>query len=268
MNQSLKPINKQSNVDGKTITKINIGKSKVTIYFDDEKINITPNTYTEYRLFVGKALKDSDIKELTKFNDLDSYIKYCVNLLSKSEISEEALKDKLLKKGAKKGQISAVIKKMNEYSFLDDKALIKDLLSLYDYKHFGKYKIIKELRKKKIKEEDISKIKFEYKNEVKKAKEYLPTLERKYSKYNYEMRKSHIYNAYLSYGYDDEVIKEVTNSIKDKDFKDELNKLKADYEKIYKRYIKKYDKYEAKNKTISYLMSKGYKYSDIVKIKG
>lgn len=52
------------------------------------------------------------------------------------------------------------------------------------------------------------------------------------------------------------------------DSKREVEKLNILYPKIFNKYLKKYDKFQAKFKTVNYLISKGYRIQDIQNIGG
>ena len=57
-------------------------------------------------------------------------------------------------------------------------------------------------------------------------------------------------------------------TISRKDDKDELKKLKADYQKIFNRFSKKYQGYDLKERVYRSLLAKGYRYNDINKVLG
>lgn len=257
-----------SNKDGKKILGIHLGEKKVILKFSDSKLDISPNTYTEFRLYEGKVLNDEELKEIKKVDELDKYLTYAKKLVLASNKSEKEVNDKLTKKGAKPRQIGLIIKELKKYSLIDDKRLMEDLISSASYKGYGEKRIKDILYKKGIKKELIESYIFLDKDELIKAKGLLPSLEKKFSKYNYESKKEHIYNAILRNGYSYEISAKVVEQVKEKDSKHEPEVLKKNYIKVKNRYIKKYNKDELDYKINQYLLSKGYKFSDISKIKG
>ena len=249
------------------IKKIKILKKKVSILFiDNSKLEIDKSVYPNFYLYEGKDLSIKEIKEIKSYNSDAKLLKYALNLRSKALYSEFKIREKLYNKQANKKSVDHIIKIMKSYDLINDKMLAKDLVEYYNSLNYGENKIRTKLLDKGIFKEEVDKIKFPSSIEHKKAKALLPKLEKKYDKYNYLQKKSHIYNAYLELGYSSELASEMTNNIKDKNSKDELDKLKSDYLKIKTRLSKKYKGKELKQKIMQSLASKGYKYNDIIKI--
>ena len=48
----------------KIITQIKIGKKKIYLYFDEEKLEISHNTYVEFNLYVNKKLTNKEYNEI------------------------------------------------------------------------------------------------------------------------------------------------------------------------------------------------------------
>ena len=94
----------------------------------------------------------------------------------------------------------------------------------------------------------------------------LNKLENKYSKYNESLKKSHIYNAYISSGFSKDIASEMISSIKIDNPKEEMKKLDKDFEKVYLRLSNKYQKKELKQKVIMSLVGKGYRINDVMKV--
>ena len=171
--------------------------------------------------------------------------------------------EKLKAKEDNKKAIYDVINKLKENDLLDDKAYMYDLIGWDDERLFGKNKIIKHLKEQGIKDELIAKARFSSSNELKKAKALLPKLDKKYSRYAYEIKKKHIYNALIGQGYEMDVARQVIRDTKRDQPKKEKEKLKNDYLKIKRRYENKYEGYELKKRIYAALASKGYKHGEI-----
>ena len=58
----------------------------------------------------------------------------------------------------------------------------------------------------------------------------------------------------------------MTSKIKEANYKDELDKLKLDYQKAKSRLERKYKGKELRQKILSSLLAKGYKMNDILKV--
>lgn len=248
------------------ITKIKILKNKVSIFFNKERLDIDKEIYPNFYLYEGKEVSSKEYKEIKEYNNVSKYLSYALRIRSKAIYSEYTIREKLYNKGANKKEVDKVIKSMKAYDLIDDKAFATDLVEYYSSLNYGKEKIIKKLLDKGIFEENISKISFPINIEKRKANNLLPKLEKKYEKYNYSLKKKHIYDAYISYGFSNDIASEMINKIKPANIKEENNKLEKDFIKLNNKYKSRYQKKEMKQKIISTLLSKGYKLKDIISI--
>ena len=255
-----------SKSSGKTIVKLKVNKKNVVITFSDKsKLSLVPEVMASFYLYEGKTLDNKAIKELVSFNASASLLKYAISLLKKKHYSEWKMREKLYtKEDANKPAVDQVIKVLKSNDLINDKMLILDTIEYGNERNIGKNKIIAELANKGIFQENLSSISFSYSNEKKKALNSLPKLEKKYSKYSYEQKKQHIYRSLLSLGFDNDIALEALNHLSKPNDKDELDKLKKDFDKTYLRYKNKYEGYELKNKVMTFLRSKGYKTKDIL----
>ena len=255
-----------SKSSGKTIVKLKVNKKNVVITFSDKsKLSLVPEVMASFYLYEGKTLDNKAIKELVSFNASASLLKYAISLLKKKHYSEWKMREKLYaKEDANKPAVDQVIKVLKSNDLINDKMLILDTIEYGNERNIGKNKIIAELANKGIFQENLSSISFSYTSEKKKALNNLTKLEKKYSKYSYEQKKQHIYHSLLSLGFDNDVVLEALNHLSKPNDKDELDKLKKDFDKTYLRYKNKYEGYELKNKVVTFLRSKGYKTKDIL----
>lgn len=247
------------------IKKIKILKSKVTISFlDHEKIEIDREVYPNFYLYEGKDVSKKELNQIISFNQSIYLWNYALKLRQKHLYSEYAMREKLYEKGGKKDEADEVIKRLKRNDLIDDNAFIMDYIEYYNSLLYGKNKIITKLSDKGIFKEKLEKINFNKSVEIKKAKTLLPRYEKKYSKFNNQEKKRHIYQAYISNGYDIDIASMMVELIKDNTAKEENDKLKKDFDKAYQRLSKKYQKKELKQKLLAYLASKGYKMGDII----
>lgn len=252
--------------DGKTIKGIYLGKEKVILRFSDSKLDISHNTYLEFRLYEGKVLSNEELKEISKIDALDKYLTYAKKLVLSSLKSEKSIRDKLIAKGAKARQIDYIVKELKRYDLINDVSLAKSLTEDLLNKHYGINRIKSFLYQKGIPSEIVDSINI--KDEDKNAKEIIPLLEKRYSKYNYKAKCDRIYNALLRLGYSYDIASEAISLVKRNDSKTELELLKKDYLKVKANYMKKYPKEVREQKINEYLLRKGYSYKDITKVKG
>ena len=255
-----------SKSSGRVITKLKVNKKNVVITFSDKsKLSLTPEVMANFYLYQGKTIDNKEYKHLISFNASASLFKYAISLLKKNHYSEWKMREKLYaKEGATKPIVDNIIRVLKNNDLINDKMLILDTIEYGNERNIGKNKIIAELANKGIFQENLSSISFSYTNEKKKALNNLPKLEKKYPKYSYEQKKQHIYRSLLSLGFDNDVALEALNHLSKPNDKDELDKLKKDFDKTYLRYKNKYEGYELKNKVVTFLRSKGYKTKDIL----
>ena len=249
------------------ITKIKILKSKVNISLDNgSKLSIDKDTFTNFYLYEGKELSKEEYKNITELNNSSKLLAYALKLRSKSLYSEYKMREKLYQKEASKKEVDKVIKILKSYDLIDDKAYALELVEYYNSLNYGENKIRTKLSDKGIFKEQIDKIKFPVSIEKKKANNLFPKLEKKYSKYNASQKKQHIYNAYLQEGFSVEIASEMASKTKEPNQKEELTKLKSDYQKVKIRLERKYKGKELRQKILSSLLTKGYKMNDILKV--
>ena len=249
---------------GKVIKRININKKNVSIYFTDgQRLSISQEAYVSTYLYVGKEMSKKDIAQLDRITSVKKLSEYALSLLMKKHYTEWKMREKLYAKEASKQDVDYIIQRLKSIDLINDKAYIEDYLGYAEEKGYGKNKIKQELLKKGIFAEDIEKIRFNEGEEKKKAVALVPTLEKKYSKYSYEQKKQHIYGALLARGFGHDVASSVLNNVSKMNEKDEQEKIKIDYQKIYQKYKQKYEGRELNDKVFQALRRKGYRVSDI-----
>ena len=249
------------------IKKIKKLKSKAIITFDNSsKLEIDNSVFPNFYLYEGKEVSKKELNKIKSYENVAKLMQYALKIRSKSLYSEFKMREKLYAKGGNKKEVDLVIKRLKQYDLIDDSALASDLLEYYNSLNYGEYKIKTKLLEKGIFQESVDKLKFPVSLERKKANNIFSKLEKKYEKYNDSQKKLHIYQAYLQLGFSSEIAEEMKNKVHSSNSKDELAKLKADYQKANIRLSRKYQKKELKQKIIQALMSKGYRLNDILKV--
>ena len=252
------------NTGKKVIKSIKVYKDHVTLSFaHKETLKISKEAYLSSYLYEGKDLSNKDINKLKELTALSAQVNYAMSLISKRHYSEKKMYEKLIKKEPNKAAAMQVISKLRENDLLDDKAYMEDLIAWDDERGFGKNKTIKHLISQGIPDTLIAKAHFSQSNELKKAKGLIPKLDKKYSRYAFNNKKKHVYQALLAQGFDYEVAREAIELVKEDKPSLEKEKLINDYKKVLKRLESKYECYQLKQKIYSALLSKGYKTKDI-----
>ena len=249
---------------GKKIKSIKVYKDHVTLTFvKHDSLKISKEAYLSSYLYVGKNLSNKEIDKLKELTNLTTLLNYAMSLISKRHYSERKMYEKLIKKEPDKHAAMLVITRLKENDLLDDKAYMEDLIAWDDERGFGKNKTIKHLKDQGIPDNLIAKARFSPSNELKKAKGLVPKLDKKYSRYAFNNKKKHVYQALLAQGFDYDIAKEASELVKGDSPRLEKEKLLNDYKKVLKRLESKYEGYTLKQKIYSALLLKGYKGKDI-----
>ena len=252
---------------GNKIVSIKYLKDKVTLKLKDEtKIDINKEVFTSFYLFKGKILTEKEIKEINNQNRIFELYKYARKISTKRVYSEHKMREKLYLKTTNVIDVNEVINKLKKNGLIDDSEFVKEYVEYANNRNIGKNKIIAKLQEKGVFYEEIQKIKFDSNLEYKKAKTYLAKIDEKYDKYNYQAKKDKATRFLISQGFDMNVAREVANEVSVPKHKDEVNKLKQDFDKAVRQYKTKYTGREFKDKVFQSLLRKGYKMSDIIAI--
>jgi len=196
-----------SKTTGKTILDIKINKDMASIVFDDEVIKIPNDLIGEFNLFKGKELSQDDILKLKHEASLSEGFKIASSILKRKLVPESILVKKMVEKGISENAAKEIKDFFVRNCVISDEGYIEDMLCYYDEMLYGEYRIKSDLLKKGIRKEDINNIEFDFDNEIRKAKEYLKNVERKFksSKHPYESIK----NSLVVRGFSYDVINEV-----------------------------------------------------------
>lgn len=251
---------------GNVISNIKFNKKNVVLYFNKDKVSISPDAYSLNYLYVGKVLSRKEINELTEFSKTDEALKKAMSLLKKGHYSEFHIREKLKEKEFDSKTINAVVKFLKNNDLINDEMLANDLMEYFNEKNYGKNRIINELRNKGIFDVTISKLKFPESLEKKKAKEYLQEIEPRLINLSYEKKKERLYTSLMGRGFEMNVVLSTLEGLKNKDEKQEKKNLNRDFSLIYMRLSRRYEDEELKEKIFKAMKNKGYKFKDIQKM--
>lgn len=250
---------------GNKITSIKYLKDKVVLKFKDEtRIDIPKEVFTSFYLFKGKILTDKEIKDIERETRVYELYKYARKISTKRVYSEHKMREKLYLKTTNTIEVNEVIAKLKKNGLINDKEFVEEYVEYANVKNIGKNKIKAKLQEKGVFKGEIDKITFDEKLEYKKAKSYLAKLEAKYDKYNYQAKKDHAIKFLVAQGFDVGIAIEIASELEAPKHKDELNKLKPDFDKAVRQYRSKYSGREFKDKVFQSLLRKGYKMSDVI----
>ncbi len=251
------------------VTKIKVKDTKIYIEYEEEgkseKVKISYQTYEDHFIKEGDILKE-DFLEILKEDKKNDIKKYISQLLIKKPYSKKDLTAKALDKFKNDGVlVHFVIRDLEKSKIIDDHEYVLTYMEYFTSSLYGQYYVTNFFREKEIASEIIESLEFNDEEELKKAKKYFELIKNKYVSGNFAKQKKKISETMLKRGFDVEIINEVLKSLHiNKDI--ELKKLTKEYLKIKEKVLKnseKEDKSYQKEKVISYLVSKGYKFEEI-----
>ncbi len=198
------------------ITKISENKKRLAIYLDDQFVCFL-NAFTIYKhkLAVGQEITKEKLEEIQFESEMDSAFDQAIKYISKYQKTESELVDYLQKKGYMPSLCQAVLKKVKEYRYIDDKNFVEAYVK-QNRGRVGINKIKQSLKQKGISDELISQIEIEedISDLQKIALKYLKNKE----KNSANMQKCMKFMFSRGFSYDD--ISKTINSIKGESYED------------------------------------------------
>ena len=249
------------------ITKIKKTKSTVILTIDNARIELYPSTYASFNLYLNKEIEVNELNKIKEENKIEGYFIAATKRLILSAYSPNKIEEFLFKKGAKKKEIKQVLDKLRKYDFINEDKMAEEIISFCDSKHYGYHRIIKMLNEKKISSKVVQKVEYNSIREEKQCILQLKSLENKYKNKNEFSRKKALFYALVRYGFDEALSLELVNKCSNSNHTHEINVLKLDYDKCFLKYSRKYVGFELNQKITNYLLSKGYRISDINYVK-
>lgn len=236
-----------------------LNKDRYKLYLDNQTtIILEEDVILNNNLLFNHEIDEYTYNKLLKDNKVINIYNSCLKLITIRLRSTYEIRKYLSKKEITKEEEEYIINKLTNIGYLNDKAFIKAfILDKINLTKSGPYKIIKELKEHQIDSELIYQYlnNEEFNNLFNEKLSKLITKSIKANKsYSGNILKQKIYNNLINLGYRKESILEAFSNF---NFTND-SKLKEEYNKLYKKYNKKYpsDKLEyiIRNK----LLQKGY----------
>ena len=137
------------------ITKLEVqkkNKNRVNLYLNEEfYCGLSLEAVVKYNLKVGQEIEEQKLEFLQTDSEREIAQNKAISYISKYQKTEKELKDYLIKKGFDEEIVFEVIKKLKEYSFVDDDIYAKNFIKSKS-KRSGKRKLSFELKKRGIDE--------------------------------------------------------------------------------------------------------------------
>lgn len=252
---------------GRTVVQVKVTKKRVMLLFaDGTHLEINPSVYSDFYLYEGKSLTENEFRDIKNHNEIAKLSDYAFGLVASKSYTTKQLADRLYKKKANRAMVEAIIGQLAKNRLLDDKQYVADFLEYAKDRHLGERKIKDELYNDGISEKIINSLSFDDDEEIAKAMELLPNLEKRAAGHSSRDRKQRIYAALANKGFGSDTISHVISHMKESDPEDELSALRGDYEKAARLYQNRFTGEKLRTHLVNNLAQKGYNYNDIKKI--
>lgn len=245
---------------GKTILKIaKLRNGKMLLSLEGgEKLLLSADLFTEFFLYEGKELSAEDYRKIQKSLQSDALYAYGKRLLARGRYSEALLRKKLYEKDPEHAY-RAFIRLKNE-GFFDDRELALDYMEMKLAQGYGRKRIEEDLLHKKLVPASIvDGLPFPRGD----AMALLPTLEKRFASKPLA-RKKELAERYLRYrGFSGTEIAPVLASLKAPPKSVSSENLERDFLALYRRYEKRYNGRELRERLFAALLRKGYASEDV-----
>ena len=202
----------------KTITEIKAqikNPTRCNIYLDGQYFcALELETVMRNRLRAGVMIDENRLSEMQAESETSRALDRALNFISASQKTQKQIEDYLRSKGYTDQVVSAVIEKMLGYGYIDDEAYAKSYSKFTSAKK-GRRLIALELKRKGVKDADISSAVAEIDGEEEAAKAIAEKYMRGKTK-----DKANIYKCYkhlISKGFDYDTAKSAVDGIDDED---------------------------------------------------
>ncbi|MFA7222626.1 MAG: RecX family transcriptional regulator [Bacilli bacterium] len=260
MKEQLEEIGKSQTLRGFVVKGDN-----VVLDFGTFKLKILPETYEEFKFYIGREYDKEFLKNCLLMNEKNEVIRYVLNKVNKHNYCESDIVKKVDKKFSDfdKSSITNAISDLKRDKCINDTEYVNQYMDYFLSGCYGKYYIINYFNLKKIDSKIISKLVFDDDVEKQKAESYFNLIKNKYVSNNIAKQKKKIYEQLLKRGFDATMALDLINSI--------VVNPEREEKALVKSYIKAKNKYKdvisdhniRTDKIISYLVSEGYDYDDI-----
>lgn len=233
-------------------------KNEYKIITDEKVLNLYDDIIIKYELLLKKEITKKELEKIEKENNLLKAYYDALKEINKKMRTEKELEAILKKKDYKTSEIEYALKKLIDNGYINHKvyieAYIHDMLALY---LIGEEKIKSNLINLGLAEKEIKPFLEKIDKEVyqDKIKKYVDKKLKTNKKSINEFKRKTLLEL-INRGFSKVDILSYLDSLDIKEDREELVKI---VNKLYKKYIVKYDLYTTKNRIKAYLYNKGYK---------
>lgn len=240
-----------------------LANSRYKVYLEDNhELLLYEDVILKYNLLIRKDIDEKLIIEMDKYNqEIDVYY-VALNSIKNRFRSVYELRSILLKKEYPSNLVDLAIDKLVKQGYLNDRSYAKSFINNQMITtNNGPYKIIRELNEKKVKEEVINEeiLVFTDEEQLLRIRKLIDKGIRSNHNRGGVVLKQKVYNDLKNLGYDISIINSV---IGEYDFGNDLDIARKEYNKLYKKYSRKYSGDELKYKIREKMYLKGLNYEE------
>lgn len=244
----------------------------VTFVFDNHQvyIRLSKAIIERYALTIGDVIDREQLEALKDSEQVDIAYHQALKYLTYKDYSYLMMKQKLASKGDFSDlQIEMTLDLLMQKNLIDDYEYTRNYLQKANRLSIGINKAVDNLKKDGVSPFVIDECLEVYSSEMEYEKA-LSLIQKLFDENTARSPKAlvqNIRNRLFNKGFSQNVVDQAIN-----DFSFDIPKshtkmlLKKEYDKVYKRYSKKYEGSVLKNKMITFLIQKGYDYEDIVEV--
>ena len=247
------------------IKKQKICEDYVMLYLEEEKIQLSVESYFQYGIKNAKGLSEELYEKLKDEERLFKAYRSCLRKLSLKDHTVKQIKDHLKTKQLNKEESDAIIEKLKSYGLLNDEQYCKAMIAHYEDSRLSNRQIKLKLMQSGISEQLITKhlkadAKAEFQKALALAKRYNTSIKNK----SLNAKKQAILSKIVAAGFSYDTAMNAVQSIQIQG-QNELELLRKEVNKAITKYSRKYEGRDLESHVITSLMQKGFDYTDIRK---
>lgn len=240
-----------------------MANSRYKVYLEDNhELLLYEDVILKYNLLIRKDIDEKLIIEMDKYNqEIDVYY-VALNSIKNRFRSVYELRGILIKKEYPIDLVDKAIDKLIKQGYLNDRSYCKSFINNQMITtNNGPFKIIRELNEKKIDSNIIDEeiLVFSEEEQIPRIKKLIEKGIRSNHNKGGVVLKQKIYNDLKNLGYDISIINSIISTY---DFGNDLDIAKKEYDKLYKKYSRKYSGDELKYKIREKMYLKGLSYEE------
>ena len=249
-----------------TINKIIPKQDYVSLLINDERLQISIEAYFKYNLKNIKEIDEDIYKVLKDDEKVFKVYRSCLRKLAIKDYSLKQMKDYLYKQDLKQEDINDIIDKLVNYNLLDDDKYCISRINHLQNNNISYNQIIYKLKQEGISDDIINNnLIYDETIEYNKIQKLVNKYLNKNSNKSLLAKKQYLISTLVNNNYSYNMVKEVIDNL-NIESDNELELLSKEYSKIKKKYERKYQDYDLKQRIINSLLQKGFKYDDIKQI--